>query len=104
MSTTIDATVNMSGNSAVNSDAKPAKRKLTPEERAMLELMVSGCFSYKAIHTVGDNLAKGIHHVADSVQWATDKTAFGAGVAQTTAVPVAQTGWAKFTGLFSKKS
>ena len=103
MPTTIDATVSMSGNSA-NSNVKSAKKQLTPEQKAILELMVAGAFSSIAVHAVGDRVAKGIHKVADGVQWATDKTAYGAGITQITAIPVAKEAWTRFTCLFSKKT
>jgi hypothetical protein len=80
------------------------RNKLTPEQQVVLNLMVNGAFSSIAIHTVGDRVAKGIHKVADAAQWATDKTAYGAGVAQITAIPVAKEAWTRFTGLFSKKT
>jgi hypothetical protein len=80
------------------------KKQLTPEQIAILNLMVNGAFSSIAIHAVGDRVAKGILKVADATQWATDKTAYGAGVAQITAIPVAKGAWTRFTGLFSKKT
>ena len=105
MSKTINATIdaNACDNSVNNSTAKAGKQKLTTEQRAILEIMIAGAFSSKAIHVFGDNLAKGLHKAADGVQYATDKTAFGAGVAQLTTVPVAMTAWAKLTSRFAKK-
>ena len=103
MPTTIDTTINGSGNSANNSNAKPAKKQLTREQKAILDQLVAGAFSSIAIHAVGDRVAKGIHKVADATQWATDKTAYGAGITQITAIPVAKEAWARFTGLFTKK-
>jgi small-conductance mechanosensitive channel len=103
---TIDATINGSGNSANNSNvnAKPAKKQLTPEQKAILDQLVAGAFSSIAIHALGDTVANGIHKVADATQWATDKTAYSAGTAQLCAVPTAQLAWTKFTGLFSKNT
>jgi hypothetical protein len=80
------------------------KKQLTPEQIAVLNLMVNGAFSSIAVHAVGDRLAKGIHKVADGVQWATDKTAYGAGITQLTAIPVAKEAWTRLTGVFSKKT
>jgi hypothetical protein len=80
------------------------KKQLTPEQIAVLNIMVNGAFSSIAVHAVGDRLAKGIHKVADGVQWAADKTAYGAGITQLTAIPVAKEAWTRFTGLLSKKT
>jgi uncharacterized protein with von Willebrand factor type A (vWA) domain len=80
------------------------KKQLSQEQRAMLNELVNGAFSSIALHFIGDNLAKGIHKVADATQWATDKTAYGAGVAQITAIPVAKGAGTRLTGLFSKKT
>lgn len=80
------------------------KKQLTPEQVAILNLMVSGAFSSIAVHAVGDRVAHGIHKVADGVQWATDKTAYGAGITQLTAIPVAKEAWTRLTGVFSKKT
>jgi len=41
------------------------KKQLTPEQVAILNLMVSGAFSSIAVHAVGDRVAHGIHKVAD---------------------------------------
>ena len=78
------------------------KKQLTPEQIAILNIMVAGAFSSIAIHAVGDRVAKGIHKVADGVQWATDKTAYGSGIAQITAIPVAKEAWTRLTGVFTK--
>ena len=80
------------------------KKQLTPEQRAMLNELVNGAFSSIAIHFIGDNLAKGIHKVADATQFATDKTAYAAGTAQICAIPAAKHMWTGFTGLFVKKT
>ena len=58
------------------------KKQLTPEQRVMLNEIVNGAFSSIAIHFIGDNLAKGIHKVADATQRTTDVTARVAGTAQ----------------------
>jgi hypothetical protein len=79
------------------------KQQLTPEQIAILNLLVDGAFSSICIHAVGDRVAKGIHKVADGVQLATDKSAHVAGVAQITAIPAAKHAWTGFTGLFAKK-
>jgi len=55
------------------------KKQLTPEQIAVLNLMVNGAFSSIAIHAIGDRVSKGIHKVADATQFATDKTAYAAG-------------------------
>jgi hypothetical protein len=86
-----------------SSNVKAGKQQLTPEQRAILEMMVAGAFSSIAVHAIGDRLAKGLHKAADGVQWATDKTAYGAGVAQLTAFPAAKHVWGSFTGLFATK-
>ena len=104
MPTTIDTTINGSGNSANNSNAKPAKKQLTPEQKAILDQLVAGAFSSIAIHAVGDRVARGIHKVADATQWATDKTAYSAGTAQVCAIPAAKQAWTGLTGLFTKKT
>jgi hypothetical protein len=78
------------------------KKQLTPEQIVILNMMVEGAFSFTAVHAIGDRVAKGIHKVADGVQWATDKTAYGAGITQITAVPVAKEAWTRFTGIFAK--
>jgi hypothetical protein len=80
------------------------KKQLTPEQIAVLNLMVNGAFSSIAIHFIGDNLAKGIHKVADATQFATDKTAYAAGTAQICAIPAAKHVWTSVTGLFPKKT
>jgi hypothetical protein len=81
-----------------------SQKKLTPEQRAMLNELVNGAFSSIAIHFVGDNLAKGIHKVADATQRTTDVTARVAGTAQVCAIPAARQAWTGFTGLFAKKT
>jgi len=80
------------------------KKQLTPEQVVILNMMVNGAFSSIVVHAVGDRLDKEIHKVADVVQWATNKTAYGAGITQITAVPVAKETLNRFTGLFSKKT
>jgi hypothetical protein len=80
------------------------KKQLTPEQRAMLNELVNGAFSSIAIHFVGDNLAKGIHKVADATQRSTDVTARMAGTAQVCAIPAAKQAWTGFTDLFAKKT
>ena len=80
------------------------KKQLTAEQRAMLNELVNGAFSSIAIHFIGDNLAKGIHKVADATQFATDKTAYAAGTVQICAIPAAKHMWTGFTGLFAKKT
>jgi len=62
------------------------KKQLTPEQIAVLNLMVNGAFSSIAIHAIGDRVSKGIHKVADATQFATDKTAYAAGTAQICAI------------------
>ena len=106
MPTTIDATINESGNSANNqaSDNAKSAKKLTPEQKAILDMMVAGAFSSIAIHAIGDRVSKGIHKVADATQFATDKTAYAAGTAQICAIPAAKHVWTSFTGLFAKKT
>jgi hypothetical protein len=81
-----------------------SQKKLTPEQRAMLNELVNGAFSSIAIHFVGDNLAKGIHRVADATQHTTDVTARVAGTAQVCAIPVVKQAWTGLTGLFAKKT
>jgi hypothetical protein len=81
-----------------------SQKNLTPEQRAMLNELVNGAFSSIAIHFVGDNLAKGIHKVADATQRTTDVTASVAGTAQVSAIPAARQAWTGFTGLFAKKT
>ena len=66
------------------------KKQLTPEQIAVLNLMVNGASSPIAIHAIGDRVAKGIHKVADATQFATDKTAYAAGTAQICAIPAAK--------------
>ena len=80
------------------------KKQLTPEQRAMLNEIVNGAFSSIAIHFIGDNLAKGIHKLADATQRTTDVTARVAGTAQVCAIPAAKLAWTGFTGLFAKKT
>jgi len=80
------------------------KNQLTPEQIAVLNLMVNGAFSSIAIHAIGDRVSKGIHKVADATQYATDKTAYAAGTAQICAVPAAKHVWTSITGLFAKKT
>ena len=80
------------------------KNQLTPEQIAVLNLMVNGAFSSIAIHAIGDRVSKGIHKVADATQFATDKTAYAAGTAQICAVPAAKHVWTSITGLFAKKT
>jgi hypothetical protein len=80
------------------------KKQVTAEQRAMLNELVSGAFSSIAIHFIGDNLAKGIHKVADATQRTTDVTARMAGTAQVCAIPGAKQAWTGFTGLFAKKT
>ena len=80
------------------------KKQLAPEQRAMLNDIVKGAFSSIAIHFIGDNLAKGIHHVADGTQRATDVTARVTGTAQVCAIPAAKQAWAGFRGLFARKT
>jgi hypothetical protein len=46
------------------------KNQLTPEQIAVLNLMVNGAFSSIAIHAIGDRVSKGIHKVADATQFA----------------------------------
>ena len=70
----------------------------------MLNQIVNGAFSSIAIHFIGDNLAKGIHKVADATQLHTDMTAYAAGTAQICAIPAAKQAWTGFTGLFAKKT
>jgi hypothetical protein len=79
------------------------KKQLTPEQIAVLNLMVNGAFSSIAIHAIGDCVSKGIHKVADATQFATDKTAYAAGTAQICAIPAAKHVWTSITGLFAKK-
>jgi hypothetical protein len=80
------------------------KKQLTAEQRAMLNELVNGAFSSIAIHFIGDNLAKGIHKVADATQRTTDLTARVAGTVQICAIPAAKHMWTVFTGLFVKKT
>jgi len=80
------------------------KKQLTPEQIAVLNLMVKGAFSSIAIHAIGDRVSKGIHKVADATQFATDKTAYAAGTAQICAIPAAKHVWTSITGLFAKKT
>ena len=80
------------------------KNQLTPEQIAVLNLMVNGAFSSIAIHAIGDRVSKGIHKVADATQYATDKTAYAAGTAQICAVPAAKHVCTSITGLFPKKT
>jgi hypothetical protein len=80
------------------------KKQLTPEQIAVLNLMVNGAFSSIAIHAIGDRVSKGIHKVADATQFATDKTAYAAGTVQICAIPAAKHMWTGFTGLFVKKT
>lgn len=81
-----------------------SQKKLTPEQRAMLNELVNGAFSSIAIHYIGDNLATGIHKVADATQHTTDVTARVVGTAQVCAIPAAKQAWTGFTGLFAKKT
>jgi len=80
------------------------KKQLTPEQKAIFDILVAGAFSSIAVHAVGDRVAKGIHMAANGVQYATDKSAYGAGITQLTAIPVAKEAWTRFTGVFSKKT
>ena len=80
------------------------KKQLTAEQRAMLNELVNGAFSSIAIHFIGDNLAKGIHKVADATQRTTDLTARVAGTAQICAIPAAKQAWTGFTRLFVKST
>ena len=80
------------------------KKQLTAEQRAMLNELVNGAFSSIAIHFIGDNLAKGIHKVADATQRTTDVTARVAGTAQVCAIPAAKQAWTGLTGLFAKNT
>jgi hypothetical protein len=80
------------------------KKQLTAEQRAMLNELVNGAFSSIAIHFIGDNLAKGIHKVADATQRTTDLTARVAGTAQICAIPASKQTWTGFTGLFAKNT
>ena len=80
------------------------KKRLTAEQRAMLNELVNGAFSSIAIHAIGDHVSKGIHKIADATQFATDKTAHAAGTAQICAIPAAKHMWTGFTGLFVKKT
>jgi len=60
---------------------------LTPEmKQAIVEQMIRDAFS-KAIHLLGDNVAKGLHKLANATQATTDATAKWGGTAQIIAIP-----------------
>jgi hypothetical protein len=61
---------------------------LTPEmKQAIVEQMIRDAFSSKAIHLLGDNVAKGLHKLANATQATTDATAKWGGTAQIIAIP-----------------
>jgi uncharacterized protein YaaW (UPF0174 family) len=64
---------------------------LTAEQKQQLmNELVATTFSFKAVHTIGDNLVKGMRKLADATQKATDATALNTGKAQMLAVPTAK--------------
>jgi GGDEF domain-containing protein len=64
---------------------------MPPElKAALVQELISSTFSSKAIHAVGDNLAKGIFKLASATQTATDITARWGGTAELMAVPTAK--------------
>jgi type IV secretory pathway TrbL component len=64
---------------------------MTPElKAALVQELISSTFSSKAIHAVGDNLAKGIFKLASATQTTTDITARWSGTAEAMAIPTAK--------------
>ena len=63
---------------------------MTPELKAELtRQLIADTFSSKAIHAIGDNLAKGIFKLASATQATTDVAAKWGGTAEVMAVPTA---------------
>jgi hypothetical protein len=61
---------------------------LTPEiKQAIAEQLIKDAFTSKAVHILGDNLAKGLHVLANATQTTTNVTAKWAGTAQVMALP-----------------
>ena len=61
---------------------------LTPAmKQAIIEQLIKDAFTSKAVHFLGDNLAKGLHTLANATQTTTDVTAKWSGTAQVMAVP-----------------
>jgi hypothetical protein len=64
---------------------------MPPElKAALVQELIANTFSSKAIHAVGDNLAKGIFKLASATQTATDITARWGGTAELMAIPTAK--------------
>lgn len=64
---------------------------LTPEQKQQLmNELIHNTLSFKTVHTIGDNLVKGMRKLADVTEKATDRTANATGKAQMLAVPTAK--------------
>ena len=61
---------------------------LTPEmKQAIAEQLIKEALASRAVHILGDNLAKGLHALANATQTTTNVTAKWGGTAQVMAVP-----------------
>src|ERR1019366_7217809 len=61
---------------------------LTPEiKQAVAEQLIKEAIASKAVHLLGDSLAKGLHTLANATQTTTNITAKWSGTAQVMAVP-----------------
>jgi hypothetical protein len=61
---------------------------LTPEiKQAIAEQLINDALASKAVHFLGNNLAQGLHKLANATQTTTNVTAKWGGTAQVMAVP-----------------